>query len=248
MLPPVMSRLDVINGLSSDVEVAAIASSKHETFDNAWVDVALSVGDLRRHFSKAHSPTSGKKLINVIDFELSGHGFLGDQVAIPELVRECDLFVHRKSGSLKYVLLSDRGAVTPCHVDYSGTAAWLSCAVGRKKVILTRPSPHALSLYYESRRLSQEKNATEHVLFEHHLTDSGAEPEFMMCTVVPGQTLFIPPGWFHSVVTLDDSVFFAGNFWPKDTFSVPLSVYSHEQGIDSSLIEFEDIAWIAARQ
>ena len=83
---------------------------------------------------------------------------------------------------------------------------------GEKVFYLIRPTDQNLELY---RRWSMSSNQSE--TFFGDLVD-----RCYKCTVKQGQTLFIPTGWIHAVLTPIDSLVFGGNF--LHSLNIPLQL------------------------
>jgi hypothetical protein len=111
---------------------------------------------------------------------------------------------------LKYprIFIGPKGAVTPLHQDIWETHAWLSQLVGRKRWILF-PADQSKLLYdckvdpanpdYERFPLYREAHPVE-------------------CTIGPGETVFVPSGWAHWVVSLDPTISLSANYMGPGCF------------------------------
>lgn len=99
------------------------------------------------------------------------------------------------------ILIGSRNALTPIHADLFGTHAWLAQLQGRKRWLLFPPED-AASLCDESgmsKGVPPNTHPHEAVLF-------------------PGETIFVPQGWYHRVVCLDPSISLTFNFVNKTNF------------------------------
>jgi hypothetical protein len=111
------------------------------------------------------------------------------------------------------LFIGPRGAITPLHVDVWRTHAWLTQFVGRKRWILFPPDQEHL-LYGCSVRVD-EPDFAKHPLFR------AAKP--VEATVGPGDTIFVPTGWPHYVVSLDATLSLTGNYMGPGCFRSCLS-------------------------
>ena len=108
------------------------------------------------------------------------------------------------------VFIGPKGAVTPLHMDLWRTHAWLSQLSGRKRWLLY--PPEHLPYLYEFRVDPERPDLTRFPLYRH------AKP--MECIIGPGDTVFVPSGWAHWVVSLDPTISLSSNymgpgcFWP----------------------------------
>lgn len=88
------------------------------------------------------------------------------------------------------------------HIDFGGTSVWYHMFTGEKAFYVIRPTPTNLALYERWHSLPNQSE-----LFFADMVD--------MCyrlVLRPGQTLLIPSGWIHAVLTEKDSLVFGGNF------------------------------------
>ena len=130
-------------------------------------------------------PTAVRKvsLNEMVQSHLSHRAFLdGDRVA-------------------RYLLVSQAGAVTLWHTDFSGTAVFYFLAKGVKVFYVVRATKSNLALFQQWLQLDE---AVRRQLF------FGLHPELeggcRKVTVLPGQAIFMPGQVIHMVETLFDSV------------------------------------------
>ena len=166
-------------------------------------------------------------MLNLITLEVSGTR-LAEQIQSPRFVRQVDWIDRvwigksgdeedpqhgsrpprrRRPGSYRkggmsstfpqvqlYCLMSVAGSFTDFHVDFGGTAVWYHLLRGEKVFFLAPPSPENLRT------------------FSTWTFDSGTFlPElspgtFSRFTLRAGETLIIPSGWIHAVLTPTDSI------------------------------------------
>jgi ribosomal protein L16 Arg81 hydroxylase len=106
------------------------------------------------------------------------------------------------------IFIGPRGAITPLHHDVWGTHAWLSQIVGRKRWFLFSPDQRSL-LYDYKTRVCEPDFQTFPLL---------AKARAMECTIAPGDTIFVPGGWSHEVVSLDATLSLTHNYMGPGCF------------------------------
>jgi len=114
------------------------------------------------------------------------------------------------------IFIGPKGAITPLHQDIWGTHAWLSQLVGRKHWILFPPDNRNLLYDYEPEATNPD--------FERFPLLRDTAP--LDCIIGPGDTIFVPGGWAHEVVSLDATFSITHNYmgpgclWPSLVGSV----------------------------
>src|SRR5580658_4381451 len=100
-----------------------------------------------------------------------------------------------------WIYIGPQGAVTPWHQDLMGTHAWLSQLVGRKEWLLTPPDrePQPLAAAIEG-------GDGETVLAE------AARLQARHIVVVPGDIIFVPAHWWHTVTSLESTLSITVNY------------------------------------
>ncbi|KAF2345064.1 JmjC domain [Trinorchestia longiramus] len=102
----------------------------------------------------------------------------------------------------KYCLIGVENSYTDFHIDFGGTSVWYHVLWGEKVFYLIRPTEANLVLY---QRWMKASNHSE--MFFGDQVDACYK-----CEVKAGETLFIPTGWIHAVLTPTDTLVFGGNF------------------------------------
>uniref|UniRef100_A0A8C5NVT6 PHD finger protein 8 n=1 Tax=Jaculus jaculus TaxID=51337 RepID=A0A8C5NVT6_JACJA len=192
---------DVEHYVGSDKEIDVIDVTRQ-------ADCKMKLGDFVRYYY------SGKreKVLNVISLEFSDTR-LSNLVETPKIVRklswvenlwpeEC---VFERPNVQKYCLMSVRDSYTDFHIDFGGTSVWYHVLKGEKIFYLIRPTNANLTLF---ECWSSSSNQNE--MFFGDQVD-----KCYKCSVKQGQTLFIPTGWIHAVLTPVDCLAFGGNFLHK---------------------------------
>ncbi|XP_014277044.1 lysine-specific demethylase 7B isoform X2 [Halyomorpha halys] len=141
----------------------------------------------------------------------------------------------------RYCLVSPANAFTDFHIDFGGTSVWYHVVKGAKVFYLIRPTLDNLNLY---------RNWLDSV---NRLRTFFADQvdECFKLTLVPGNTLFLPTGWIHAVLTVEDSLVFGGNFLHSFNMEGQLRIYALEikTKTPERLLypQFEEIHWRAAQ-
>jgi histone arginine demethylase JMJD6 len=116
------------------------------------------------------------------------------------------------------IFIGPKGAVTPLHEDIWRTHAWLSQLVGRKRWIFFPPEQR--HLLYDHQVDPARPDLKRFPLY------SQAQP--LECTLAPGETVFVPGGWAHWVVSLDATISLTSNYMGPGAFWVPLTSATKE--------------------
>ncbi|KAK7085109.1 Lsd1/2 complex PHD finger containing protein Phf2 [Halocaridina rubra] len=140
----------------------------------------------------------------------------------------------------KYVLISVENSYTDFHIDFGGTSVWYHVLWGEKVFYLIQPTPANLALY---QRWMRANNQSE--MFFGDQVDA-----CYRCVVRAGETLFIPTGWIHAVLTPTDTLVFGGNFLHSQNIELQLQVYEIEKQINAPekfrFPHYESVSWYAA--
>ncbi|XP_067907224.1 lysine-specific demethylase 7B-like isoform X2 [Heterodontus francisci] len=206
-------------------------------------DCKMKLQEFVQYYSSLHRT----KVLNVISLEFSDTK-MSDLVEVPNIVQKLswvenywpeDSFFPKPCVQ-KYCLMGMKDSYTDFHIDFGGTSVWYHVLWGEKLFYLIKPSDANLALY-ES--WSGTINQSETFLGE--LVDRCYE-----CVLQQGQTLFIPTGWIHAVLTSKDCMAFGGNFLHNLHISTQLRVYEMEKRLKTPELfkfpYFEAICWYVA--
>ncbi|RZF32794.1 hypothetical protein LSTR_LSTR011440 [Laodelphax striatellus] len=142
----------------------------------------------------------------------------------------------------KYCLIGARDSYTDFHIDFGGTSVWYHVIQGEKIFYLIKPTPSNVALYQRWMTSS-----TQYETFFADQVDSCYE-----CTIRAGNTLFIPTGWIHAVLTPQDTLVFGGNFVHSLSIPMQLQIYEMEKKMETPekfrFPGFETVNWFAARE
>ncbi|XP_045393585.1 histone lysine demethylase PHF8 isoform X2 [Lemur catta] len=228
---------DVEHYVGSDKEIDVIDVTRQ-------ADCKMKLGD----FVKYYYSGKREKVLNVISLEFSDTR-LSNLVETPKIVRklswvenlwpeEC---VFERPNVQKYCLMSVRDSYTDFHIDFGGTSVWYHVLKGEKIFYLIRPTNANLTLF---ECWSSSSNQNE--MFFADQVD-----KCYKCSVKQGQTLFIPTGWIHAVLTPVDCLAFGGNFLHSLNIEMQLKAYEIEKRLSTADLfkfpNFETICWYVGK-
>ncbi|XP_020009642.1 histone lysine demethylase PHF8 isoform X2 [Castor canadensis] len=228
---------DVEHYVGSDKEIDVIDVTRQ-------ADCKMKLGD----FVKYYYSGKREKVLNVISLEFSDTR-LSNLVETPRIVRklswvenlwpeEC---VFERPNVQKYCLMSVRDSYTDFHIDFGGTSVWYHVLKGEKIFYLIRPTNANLTLF---ECWSSSSNQNE--MFFGDQVD-----KCYKCCVKQGQTLFIPTGWIHAVLTPVDCLAFGGNFLHSLNIEMQLKAYEIEKRLSTADLfkfpNFETICWYVGK-
>ncbi|CAH2061102.1 unnamed protein product, partial [Iphiclides podalirius] len=125
----------------------------------------------------------------------------------------------------RYCLMSAAGSYTDFHIDFGGTSVWYHVLHGRKIFYLIPPTSTNLALY-------QQWTPANH---QNERFFGDAVEWYGTAEVCAGETLFIPAGWIHAVLTPCDSLVFGGNFLHSYAVEMQLQIYEIESRVEPPL-------------
>lgn len=102
------------------------------------------------------------------------------------------------------------------HKDPNNTSAWNAALSGRKLWIMLPPgvTPPGVSTDEEESEVTSPVGLAEWVLSGFY-NDAVKMPEAQIGITFPGECMYVPSGWWHAVINLDDSVALTQNFVPE---------------------------------
>ncbi len=103
----------------------------------------------------------------------------------------------------RWIIIGPRGSQSLWHQDPNCTSAWNACVVGRKRWIMLPPNIVPPGVYPSSDLCSVVQPATLKEWYKEFYKEClqfGA----LEVTVCPGDVMFVPSGWWHAVLNLDD--------------------------------------------
>ncbi|KYO38899.1 histone lysine demethylase PHF8 isoform X1 [Alligator mississippiensis] len=235
--PPTFTAHDIEHYVGADKEIDVIDVARQ-------AGCRMRLGDFVDYFCGA----ARDKVLNVISLEFSDTR-LSNLVETPRLVRKLSWVenlwpgeaVFERPSVQKYCLLGARGSYTDWHVDCGGTSVWYHVLRGEKIFYLVRPTLANLALF-ETWSSSSSQSET----FFGDQAD-----RCYRCPLRQGQTLFIPTGWIHAVLTPVDCLAFGGNFLHSLNIEMQLKAYEIERRLSTADLfrfpNFETICWYVGK-
>lgn len=186
-------------------------------------------------------------IYNCISLEVS-NSRLSDLVRPPNIVNKLSWVdsywppVESKPSVSKYCLVSMQDSYTDFHIDFGGTSVWYHVLSGDKIFFIIKPTKENLEQY--------EKWMSSDQTSDQLLADRQGVDQCYRLNLFAGQTLFIPTGWIHAVLTPQDSVVFGGNFLHSLSIELQLKIREMEQKLKTpfkfQFPFFEMTHWYAA--
>lgn len=109
------------------------------------------------------------------------------------------------------------------HVDPLGTSAWNVVVAGRKRWILFEPGTSkaiAKGTHLYDVALEDDEPINYFVDILPRIRHAYPTARRIECVQQPGETIFIPGGWWHAVLNLDDSIGVTQNFVSRANFDM----------------------------
>ncbi|MBN3301491.1 PHF8 demethylase, partial [Amia calva] len=235
--PPSFSVSDVQHYIGEDKEIDVIDVVRQ-------ADLKMPLGEFVQYYN---SPNR-QRVLNVISLEFSetryGPGRAGAGLSlrlswVENLWPEESAF--ERPNVQKYCLMGVKDSYTDFHIDFGGTSVWYHVLRGEKIFYLIRPTPANLALF---ERWSSSSNQNE--LFFGDQVD-----HCYKCAVKQGNTLFIPTGWIHAVLTPVDCLAFGGNFLHSLNIDMQLRAYEIEKRLSTADLfkfpNFETVCWYVGK-
>ncbi|XP_011876214.1 PREDICTED: lysine-specific demethylase phf2-like isoform X3 [Vollenhovia emeryi] len=206
-----------------------------------------------RDFVEYYNSPSRTRVFNVISLEFTKTG-LSPLVEAPYIARKLDWVNSvwprdwpedsdiKQPEVQKYCLMGVKDSFTDFHIDFGGTSVWYHVLRGEKVFYLIKPTPANLQLY------------------QHWMCSSTQSETFFgdqadacyKCVLKQGQTMMIPTGWIHAVLTPVDSLVFGGNFVHSLNIQMQIQIYELERKMKTpakfQYPGFETINWFAAKK
>ncbi|XP_072286832.1 histone lysine demethylase PHF8 isoform X2 [Pyxicephalus adspersus] len=201
-----------------------------------------------KDFVKYYNSPKREKVLNVISLEFS-ETRLSNLVETPKIVRKLswvenlwpEQSVFERPNVQKYCLMGVKDSYTDFHIDFGGTSVWYHVLKGEKIFYLIQPTKSNLALF---ECWSSSSNQNE--MFFGDQVD-----KCYRCPVKQGQTLFIPTGWIHAVLTPVDCLAFGGNFLHSLNIAMQLRAYEIEKRLSTADLfkfpNFESICWYVGK-
>ncbi|KAH3678415.1 hypothetical protein WICMUC_001432 [Wickerhamomyces mucosus] len=123
----------------------------------------------------------------------------------------------------RWIIIGPERSGSTFHKDPNFTSAWNANLTGRKLWIMLPPNvkPPGISTDDTESEVTSPVGIAEWVLSGFY-NDTLKLTEFQNCKIgitFPGEVMFVPSGWWHSVINLEDSVALTQNFVPDNSLA-----------------------------
>lgn len=163
------------------------------------------------------------------DERTGGKGMLSDY-ELPLYFR-ADLFRYvgeKRRPPYRWFAIGPERSGSSVHIDPLGTSAWNTLIVGKKLWVLFHPDAAKPAVKGEHLRQKGEDNEAAtyfarvlpRMIAEEEKKTGGPTLGMRMFIQEPGQTVFVPGGWWHGVLNLEHSVAVTQNFVSEHNFPV----------------------------
>lgn len=235
--PPTFGPRDVEHYVGGDREVEVLDVGRQAL-------LSMRLGDFISYWCGARR----ERVLSVSGLEFS-ETRLSNVVETPRIVRKLSWVENLWPGESsrerpnlqKFCLMGARDSYTDFHIDRGGASAWCHVLRGEKIYYLARPTAANLGLFEAWGR-----SRNQGQLFFGDQVD-----RCYRCPLRQGQTLFIPTGWIHAVLTPVDCLAFGGNFLHSLNIGMQLKAYEMERRLSCAALctfpNFETICWYVGR-
>eukprot|EP00189_Rhodosorus_marinus_P002946 CAMPEP_0113955772 /NCGR_PEP_ID=MMETSP0011_2-20120614/1591_1 /TAXON_ID=101924 /ORGANISM="Rhodosorus marinus" /LENGTH=470 /DNA_ID=CAMNT_0000965643 /DNA_START=163 /DNA_END=1575 /DNA_ORIENTATION=- /assembly_acc=CAM_ASM_000156 len=155
--------------------------------------------------------------------KLDGSRILIGDYEVPKYFRE-DLFhlmgEHRRP-PYRWFLVGPKRSGSGVHIDPLGTSAWNALISGRKRWILFPPNvPKKIVKAKNLKRIGEDDEPVDYFtnILPRLKRSMGDTLDYIEFVQYPGETVFIPGGWWHAVLNLDDTIAVTQNFVSSNNF------------------------------
>ncbi|CAB3378450.1 Hypothetical predicted protein [Cloeon dipterum] len=201
-------------------------------------------------FVKYYISGDRRRILNVLSLEYN-YTELNKLVLAPLVIRQMDWRNSVVSASEwpqtfddrpvnNCLIMSVADCYTDFHMDFGGSSVWYHLLKGEKVFYLIPPTQPNRAMY--QRWLNSPKR------LEMFFADQ--VEKCYQFVLRAGQTLVLPGGWIHAVLTMQDSIMFGGNFLTDFNIELQLSAYAIEMASHTPASfcfpNFEGLHWFAA--
>uniref|UniRef100_A0A0K0EX85 JmjC domain-containing protein n=1 Tax=Strongyloides venezuelensis TaxID=75913 RepID=A0A0K0EX85_STRVS len=148
------------------------------------------------------------KIFKPIDFVIKNDIVINNW---PDIYKIAQLYHVNKCGEVDNLIvplthqvcsISGKGSFTDFHIDFSGASVWVMLLKGKKIWWLIPPTPYNVRLY--------EQHLKDHSSCRQNIIELAEQ--CCRITLTEGQSLLVPSGWMHAVLTLEDSLMIGCSF------------------------------------
>ncbi|KAK6540673.1 JmjC domain-containing histone demethylation protein 1 [Orbilia ellipsospora] len=192
---------------------------------------------------------------NVISQEFS-HTRLAEAVRRPAIVEALDLVDQVWPEDMRttfpkvqlYCLMGVSGSYTDFHIDFGGSSVFYHVISGKKTFFFVPPTKHNLAKY-EAWSMMHDQNSTWFPSLLSNDNDNG-EQFVRRVDLQAGDTMLIPSGWIHAVLTPEDALVIGGNFLTRLSLDRQIKIAEIEKNTNVAARfrypQFQKVMWFTA--
>lgn len=164
---------------------------------------------------------NGEKPLYIFDKKIfQGHPELLEDYEVPPHFRE-DLFEEMSEEDrpdYRWILIGPNGSGSPLHTDPHNSSAWNAVIEGCKRV--TFYPPEVIPPGVDEELIHSDYYASDDTMdwYRNTLPHLGRDERPFEVLVFPGEVLFIPSGWWHTVQNIGHTIAVTQNFCSTITF------------------------------
>ncbi|CEP61742.1 uncharacterized protein LALA0_S03e09890g [Lachancea lanzarotensis] len=133
----------------------------------------------------------------------------------------------------RWLIAGPRGSGSTFHKDPNYTSAWNTVLSGKKLWVMLPPNvrPPGVSTDEEEEEVTSPVGVAEWVLsgFYNDAVRLAEDRKCIITVTFPGDCIYVPSGWWHTVINLTDSVAITENFVPSPVLSKALHFFSFKR-------------------
>ncbi|GAM26611.1 hypothetical protein SAMD00019534_097860 [Acytostelium subglobosum LB1] len=145
-----------------------------------------------------------------------------------------DLFQYQgeKRPHYRWIVIGPPRSGAPWHIDPAGTSAWNSLVSGRKRWLMYPPSINPIGVELEDivEKFYGSPGSLLWLLEVYPYLPPDQRP--IECIQNPGETIFVPGGWWHMVLNLEESIAVTQNFCDSQNFDRVCTDLAHGRESD----------------
>jgi histone arginine demethylase JMJD6 len=132
-----------------------------------------------------------------------------------------ELIGEKRRPPYRWFLLGPKRSGTCLHIDPLGTSAWNTVIQGRKRWVLFPPeTTKSIAKGWDVIFKGEDDEAVNYFvdILPRIKAKHGKNIKIIEFTQLAGDTVFVPSGWWHAVMNLDDTVAITQNFCSRSNF------------------------------
>ena len=127
----------------------------------------------------------------------------------------------------RWFLIGPKRSGSEVHQDPLGTSAWNTSVKGHKRWLFIPPGQGITQDFVRGNHLKKQDEDKEAIhyfdlilprLKQQENRENGKLPVIIECIQYPGETMFVPGGWWHAVLNLDNTIAITENVCNEGNF------------------------------